>query len=101
MFRMSKTMKSNPDLAKSLADARIHTQLSRSERLSFVYDWCDSKRTFDTLNFTRNAAKPPLRDRISDEEVLRLYGLPKTLSFAPAAERVASEHDYWIELYGP
>ena len=100
MFRVSKRMASNPDSAKSLADTRIHTQLARNERPSFVYDFVNSKRTFDSLNFVRDAARSPLRDRVSDEEFLQLYGLPKTLSFAPAAERVVPDHDYWSELYG-
>ena len=35
------------------------------------------------------------------EEFVQLYGLSKTLLFAPAAERVACDHDYWAELYYP
>ena len=100
VLRVSKTMRSSPDGAKSLADARIHTQLSRSERPSFVYDFVDGKRTFDSLNFVKNAAQRPLKDRLSADEFLQLYGLPKTLCFAPAAARVASDHDYWTDLYG-
>ena len=77
---------------------RIHTQLARSEKLSFVYDFIDGRRTFDSLNFVKDAARSPLKDRLSDDEFLQLCGLPKTLSFAPAGERVASDHDYWAEL---
>ena len=101
IFKVAKSMKNSPLCTKSLVDAKVHTELSRNEKLSFVYDFCGPTRTFDSLNFTRNAAKPPLRDRISDEEFLRVYGLPKSLAFVPASERVASEHDYWAPLYGP
>ena len=101
IFRVSKSMKKSPLCTKSLVDAKVHTELSRNEKLSFVYDFCEPARSFDSLNFTRNAAKPPLRDGISDEEFLRVYGLPKSLAFVPAGDRVASEHDYFGEIYGP
>ena len=99
MFRVSKTMTSNPDSAKSLADARIHTQLARNEKLSFVYDFVDGKRAFDSLNFVKNAAQRPLKDCLSDEEFSHLYGIPKALSFTPAHHRIPPEHDYWSEIY--
>ena len=94
-------MKSSPHAAKSLVDNRIHTQLSRGQKLSFVYDFVSAERTLDTLNFVMNAAQRPLRD-ISEGEFLEVYGLPPRLSFTPAAERVLSDHDYWGALYdGP
>ena len=104
VFRLQKLMKtSGPLCAKSLADAKIHTQLARRQKLSFVYDFVDGTRSFESLNYTRNAAQSPLRgsNTISDAEFRELYGLPKTLAFAPASERVAAPHDYWTELYGP
>ena len=101
IFRVSKRMKSSPHCAKSLVDARIHTQLARSSKLSFVYDFVDGTRTFDSLNYVRNASQKPLQDRLSSEEFVQLYGLPKTLCFVAAAERAASDHDYWGDLYGP
>ena len=103
VFKVQKAMKSSPLCAKSLADAEIHTQLSRKHKLSFVYDYVDGTRSFESLNYTRNAAQSPLREssNISEEHFQDLYGLPKSLAFAPAAERVPAEHDYWGDLYGP
>ena len=103
VFRMQKIMKSSGPLsAKFLADSEIHTQLARHQQLSFVYDYVDGTRSFESLNYVKNAAQSPLRESssIPEAEFRELYGLPKTLAFAPAAERIPGEHDYWGELYG-
>ena len=102
VFRVAKSMKSRPHCTKSFVDARIHTQLAQASKLSFVYDFVDgATRTFESLNYVRNAAQKPLQDRLSSEEFVQLYGLPKTLCFVAAAERAATDHDYWGDMYGP
>jgi hypothetical protein len=102
VFQVAKRMKSSPHCAvKSLVDCRIHTQLARRSKLSFVYDFVDSTRKFDSLNYVRDAARKPLQDRLSSEEFVQLYGLPKTLCFVAAAERATAPHNYWGDLYGP
>ena len=104
VFRVQKVMKSSPLCAKSLADSEVHTQLARRQKLSFVYDYVsDAQRSFESLNYIRNAAQSPLREssNITETQFRELYGLPKALAFAPAAERVVPEHDDWGEIYGP
>ena len=103
VFRAQKVMKSSPLCAKSLADSEVHTQLARRQKLSFVYDYVNAQRPFESLNYVRNAAQSPLREssNITETQFRELYGLPKALAFAPAAERVVPEHDYWGDLYGP
>ena len=77
-------------------------ELAQASKLSFVYDFVDgATRTFESLNYVRNAAQKPLQDRLSSEEFVQLYGLPKTLCFVAAAERAATDHDYWGDMYGP
>lgn len=99
MPKLTQTMRQNAHTAKAVADDRVYTQLSRSEKLSFVYDFCDAKRTFASLTFVGDAARHPLRQNISNEEFIRTYGLAKTLCFQAATERAATDHDYWSELY--
>ena len=103
VFRMQKVMKKSPLCAKSMADSEIHTRLARRQKLSFVYDFVTGTRSFESLNYVKNAAQSPLREssHISEAEFQELYGLPKALAFAPASERDPTEHDYWSELYGP
>ena len=99
MPRLSKTMRSNANSAKAMADARVYAQMSRSEKLSFVYDFCDGTRTFASLSYVRDAAQNPLRWKISSAEFVQLYGLAKTLCFTAATERQAAEHDWFGNLY--
>ena len=101
MPKLTKTMRQNAATAKAMADARVYKQLSRSEKISFVYDFCDPTRTFASLTFVVDAARNPLRQNISNEEFVRTYGLPKALSFQAATERSASDHDWWSALYAP
>jgi hypothetical protein len=99
MPKLTKTMRQNANTAKAVADARVYTQLSRSEKISFVYDFCDPTRTFASLTYVGDAARHPLRQNISNEEFIRTYGLAKTLSFQAATERAAPDHNYWGDLY--
>ena len=101
MPKLSKTMCSSANTAKALADARVYAQLSRNEKISFVYDFCDANRTFASLNYVRDAAQNPLRSKISSEEFVQLYGLTKTLCFRASAERPVLDADWWGDLYGP
>ena len=100
MPRVAKTMRSSESIAKCLVEARVYSQLSRSEKLSFVYDFCDTTRAFASLNFVRNAAQKPLRDKLTSEQFVQLYGLTPTLSFKAAISRPVAEHDWWTDLYG-
>ena len=100
IFRVSRSMKSSPLCAKSLVETKVHTQIARNERLSFVYDFCDASRTFGSFNFVRNAAQAPLKGNTSNEDLRQLYGLDKTLCFTAASERIPLEHDYWSDIYG-
>jgi hypothetical protein len=79
----------------------VYAQLSRNEKISFVYDFCDANRTFASLNYVRDAAQNPLRSKISSEEFVQLYGLTKTLCFRASAERPVLDADWWGDLYGP
>ena len=77
VFRVAKSMKSSPHCAvKSLVDGRIHTQLARNSKLSFVYDFVDGASKFDSLNYVRDAARKPLQDGLSSEEFVQLYYRP-------------------------
>ena len=101
--RVAKTMHSNERTAKHLVEARVYSQLSRHEKVSFVYDFCDAERSFDSLNFVRNAAQKPLRplsDKMPPEAFVALYGLSPTLCFTAAVRRPPSEQDWWSALYG-
>ena len=103
VFKAQKLMKSSPLCAKSLAESEVHTQLAQRQKLSFVYDYVDGQRSFESLNYVRNAAQSPLREssNITETQFRELYGLPKALAFTPAARREIQEHDYWGDLYGP
>jgi hypothetical protein len=98
--RVAKTMHSNERTAKHFIEHRVYAQLSRREKVSFVYDFCDGGRSFDSLNFVRNAAQKPLNDKMSPEAFVALYGLSPTLCFTGAISRPPSEHDWWSALYG-
>ena len=101
--RVAKTMRSSGgSTANHLVEARVYAQLSRSEKVSFVYDFCDSARSFASLNFVRNAAQKPLStDKMTSDEFVARYGLAPTLSFTAAISRPEAEHDWWTDLYGP
>lgn len=100
MPKLSKTMQQNAHTAKAMADARVYANLSRSSKISFVYDFCDGTRPFSSLTYVADAARNPLRQNISSEEFVNIYGLTPTLCFKPAAERPTSDdHDWWSALY--
>ena len=100
--RVAKTMRSSGgSTANHLVEARVYAQLSRSEKVSFVYDFCDSTCSFASLNFVRNAAQKPLSDEMTSDEFVARYGLAPTLSFTAAISRPEAEHDWWTDLYGP
>ena len=82
-------------------EARAYAWLSLSEKVSFVYDFCDGTRSFASLNFVRNAAQKPLSDKMTSDEFVARYGLAPTLSFTAAISRPEAEHDWWTDLYGP
>ena len=100
MPKLTRTMHQNANTAKAVADARVYTHLSRSEKISFVYDFCDTTRTFASLTYVKDAVRNPLRQNLSNEEFIRTYGLAKTLSFQAATERASQDHNYWGDLYG-
>ena len=54
MSRLSKSMHSSGSSARNFADTTIYGQISKNQKLSFVYDFVDATRSFDSLNFTRN-----------------------------------------------
>jgi hypothetical protein len=98
--RVAKTMHSNERTAKHFIEHRVYAQLSRREKVSFVYDFVAAERSFDSLNFVRNAAQKPLSDKMSSEEFVALYGLSPTLCFTGAISRPPPEGDWWSALYG-
>ena len=98
--RVAKTMHSNERTAKHFIEHRVYAQLSRREKVSFVYDFVAAERSFDSLNFVRNAAQKPLNEKMSPEAFVALYGLSPTLCFTAAVSRPPPEHDWWSALYG-
>ena len=99
MPKLSKTMKQNANTAKAVADARVYANLSRNDKVSFVYDFCDGSRAFTSLTYVADAARHPLRQIIASEEFVNIYGLTKTFCFHAATGRAASDHDWWNELH--
>ena len=98
--RVAKTMRSNESSAKNMVEARVYSQLSRKEKISFVYDFCDANRPFSSLNFVRDAEQTPLRNDMTRQQFVALYGLPQKLSFTAAVKRPVADHDWWSDLYG-
>ena len=99
MPKLSKTMKQNAATAKAVADARVYGNLSRNDKISFVYDLCDGTRAFSSLTYVADAARSPLRQNMSNEEFVNTYGVTKTLCFKAASQRSMIDHDWWTDLY--
>ena len=80
-------------------DKNIYAQLqSRKRRLQFCYDLVNVGTSFQRLKYVLNAGHAPLRN-LEEEEFLKVYGLPKTLTFQKAEPREAAPTDIWSILY--
>ena len=80
--------------------AFFYQQLARGAKLSFVYDLVTGAAEFSSLQYTLDAAKPPLRTDLDDDaEFESLYGISRRLRFRLAVPRKAWRRDVFTDIY--
>ena len=95
---MAKKSKTPIYRAIQALDMHIYRRLSSNEGLQFVYDLIHVPTPFQSLKFTIDAGRAPLRN-LDDEQFALVYGLPKKLAFKRAETRETFPSDLWSVLY--
>ena len=86
--------------ARWIANSIVCNQIQRGTTLSFVFDFMSGAAIgYDSLRYTRDAARLPLHTDSTDEEFLKVYGLSRKLSLNFALPRKVVPYDMWADIY--